>query len=261
MHLKRLSLAILAVCVTGIFSCTKEKTSAPEPTTAFQSEVAMKDYLIHEIGFLPETIEERKDGFVVEGDVYFAKSDFWERYELPVPGAAQKHYRSKYISSVTSVPVNFSHASIPEGWKTAFRSAISKWNGLKRGIKFTEVKGNYCPANGITVQYSSLGNKDKNVFARAGFPSSSGIPYHTVIVNSTCTVSLNAAQRLKTAVHELGHCVGIMHTDVSSGYSKITTATHSCNTGTDVNSVFRQGKMSFTDFSACDKAAIKKLFP
>lgn len=247
----------LLLLTIGLFSCKKENNVVQELDT-FTPDNEIRNFLIESYEFLPSSITESKTGFIVEGDVYFAKKDFWERYGPP-KNTSLRHYKSQYKVTLTTVYVDVS--TLPTAWKTAFRSAITQWNGLKLRVKFSEVSG-YCPANGITVQYASLGSNTSNVFAQAGgFPTSTGNPASLITVNSSCTVSMSSSQKLKTAVHELGHAIGFMHTDKASGYTRIIMSLTSCNTGIDPSSIMNQGLMSFTDFSACDKSAFKTIYP
>ena len=118
--------------------------------------------------------------------------------------------------------------------------------------------------NVSVIGAGTMGNGIAHVFAQSGFPTSAGKPYSAVTVNSACTVSMTAAQKLKTAIHELGHCVGFMHTDDASGSLGIVATTANgtnCHLMCDPYSVMNQGLMSFSSFTDCDKAAFAKLYP
>lgn len=216
-----------------------------------------KNYLISEYGFNEKSIQETENSFIVEGDVVFPKKEFWKNY-LHDSTSLYKQYRSpNTVKALKIIEVNIS-SSVPSAWNSAFQTALSKWNGLNGKIKFKLVTG-YCPAYGVTILYSKSGAS--NVFANADFPTSGGYPGARITVNSACTISTNTAQKLYTAVHELGHSIGFMHTDDASGYSQIISAISGCNTGTDPNSIMKQGNINFSDFSTCDKVAFKKLYP
>lgn len=257
--MKKLILCLTTIGIILLAACSKDEQEISLQDNSFETDLEIKNYLIDHFQFLEQTIEETNEGFLVEGDVFFPKKDFWEKYKQPSNTSA-KHYKSKYKVSLETVDIIFD-GSVPRRWRTAFRSAIAEWNNLNGGIKFHLITGTYCPANGITVDFASLGSSNNDVFARGGFPTSNGNPGSLITVNSTCTVSQNAAQRLKTAVHELGHTIGFMHTDISSGYAQITWSNTDCSTEPDPASIMRQGLISFVDFSTCDKQAFKKLYP
>lgn len=251
-----------AICILfgAIFSCEKTKSMIDADAITMEDALAMRNYLL-KYGFPEESIRETLTAFIVEDDIIFPKKDFWKNYKQTASSNDKKHYRyQNKVTAVTTVNVGVDNA-VPVAWRTAIESAVNSWNALNGKIKFKYLGViNYCPANGITVSYLSL--SDNNTFARGSFPTASGSPGFTLTINSTCTVTLTSAQKLKTAIHELGHNIGFMHTDVNpTDGSLITTATKSCNTGTDNASVMKQGQVAFTDFSACDKVAFKALYP
>lgn len=59
-----------------------------------------------------------------------------------------------------------------------------------------------------------------------------------------------------TMIHELGHAIGLMHTEDAANNSNIFNSAVTCNESNNVNS-FMYGSGSstqlFTDFSTCDK--------
>ena len=248
---------IIIVNIAIFFGCHKEKGIAPDVSNT--DIPAMRSYLVTVYGFSDKKIIETKTSFIVEGDIVFPKKDFWENYKHDSSGKNERHYQSlNLVTAVTIIDVNIDVA-VPTAWATAYLSAMSKWNALNGRIQFNNFIGS-CPAYGISVVYVSLGSDSYDIFAESSFPGTGGYPGPISQINSACTVSMSASQMLKTAVHELGHTIGFMHTDVLSDY-QIYIGIPSCDTTTDPSSIMRQGLMDFYDFSACDKAAFAYLYP
>ncbi|MFA0962947.1 M57 family metalloprotease [Roseivirga sp. BDSF3-8] len=89
---------------------------------------------------------------------------------------------------------------------TGLQNAVANYNALGLGITFTLSFGNSTTGKDIVVcrQVGAGGGS-------AGFPTS-GNPYHTVLINSgTTAYGLKVLEHVTT--HEIGHCVGLRHTD------------------------------------------------
>jgi hypothetical protein len=255
------NLLLMTLLLTS--SCKKENTfPVAEESMADTSFVAIKNYLIYTYGFEEKSIQETKDGFIVEGDIFFPKLDFWKNYTLTSAGQANgRHYRtSSLVTRVTTIKVCF-NANVPSSWKTAYRNAFTQWNSLNGKLKFVETTTQW-PMYGIQIQYAYLGWS--NPYATTYYPVA-GAPGSSSIINSSIAILTNSNQKLYTAIHELGHAIGFAHTDVSSGATLISTANVGCNTYSDLYSVMKptipSGSSPWSSFSTCDKAAYKKLYP
>ncbi len=196
------SLVTLSVilCVTLFFACNKErKENIAFPSESYADAPAMRSYLVSSYGLQDINIAENDTSFIIEGDVVFLKRNFWTNYAKPANNSAAKNYRSlNLVTAITSIQVSLDPA-LPTAWKTAFRTALTKWNALNGKLVFSEVTG-YCPAYGITILWRSLGSSTGNVIAQAiGFPSG-GYPGNSITVNWSCTTisSMSDAKRLHT---------------------------------------------------------------
>lgn len=257
---KILGMLILAILIVSCATESAELINEVDTSAKDQESIEMKKYLKMGYGFSESNILETADAFIVEGDVCFSKENFWENYLQKTDSVEhlKKHYRnSNLVTKITTIEVSV-YPEVPSAWNKAFVSAVSKWNGLNGKIKFKIVSG-YCPAYGINVSYKALGKN--NTIARSSFPTTKGYPGLTIDINSQCKSSLNTSQKLFTAIHEMGHSIGFMHTDISSGYSQIITKLTSCDKNTDGSSVMNSYADSFSDFSSCDKEAFRKLYP
>lgn len=261
MKIGKFVLSIIAfIAIIGIVfvSCQKEgaienKDGSPMEVTPVGDQAKI-DYLAKELGFDPKTIEVQDSFLVVEGDMLFNKADFWKLYQLPKDTSRLKtHYRYKYLVTVTSTIRIKINSDVPSTWKTAIRSAISKWNGLGR-LSFVEVTSN--PHITVTYQCGFSSNK---MLAAGAPPSSNGSPGSTIAINKCYNgASISSSQRLRAMVHEMGHTIGFTHTD---GYSGVKVYTYtSCDNMVDVASVMVSEALNWTDFTYCDKKAYYALY-
>jgi hypothetical protein len=254
--------ALSSIILLNSIGCTKvENRHQTEVSASKPEDQKIFNYLVAEYKFNSKSIEETPDDFIVEGDMVFAKKDFWKNYKLPETSSNSKHYRSYYKVSPYPRVIDVSiDPGLPAVWRTAYANAITKWNSVGGKITF---KNCLCSApDAIRVTYAYYQPTDKAAYTRV--PTADGNPGNESKVNLQYQNlgSLTANQKLALAVHELGHAIGLMHTDnAASGYL-ITTGTSSCNTNTNSSSIMREVfSGSWTNFSTCDKAAFKALYP
>jgi Dual-action HEIGH metallo-peptidase len=141
------------------------------------------------------------------------------------------------------------------------RNAIARYNNLGLGIRFSLSFGGARDNNEIVVQND---NSRPSNTAQSGFPSS-GRAFHTCwIGNSFKGGNINTATTIIT--HEIGHCIGLRHTDWfdrsscgQTGESQGSEgAVHIPNTTTwrDPNSTMNACVGSQTGFSNWDREAL-----
>ncbi|WP_221391553.1 M57 family metalloprotease [Dyadobacter sp. NIV53] len=251
------SIAMVA-CTYFVSSCG----STSEVTPGDQVEVTpvdvvdysiMKSYLIRYYGF--KDLVETDESFVAEGDIVFDKKDYKLYGKLPA-NARHYQYSGGIITKVKVVNVRFA-SSVSSEWGTAVKAAIVQWNSLDGEIEFKY--STTAQANEILVSSKSLGRS--SVIAQAYFPWN-GLPAPQGIqINSDFIYRNNfpAAMKVETMVHEMGHILGIGHTDVSSSYMSYISLT-GCS-GKDPESVMQPVlTQGWNGFSSCDKKAFAKLY-
>ncbi len=240
-------------------SCTDESKENFEP--ADQNEL-QAEYLsiIRQLGFDEATAVDMGDYFIVEGDIILGKEDL-SSY-TPV---TTRQARSEYIVGIPDrydIKVKI-ETDVPIAWRTAFEDAVNEWNTFN-GLKMTVASASESSPD-ITVYMSSLGS---SVVAQASWPTAAGKPGPTIQVSTYFQNSFNAGEKKIIAVHELGHCLGLRHTNwsannESAGIGIIGTP----NTGNnpDPNSIMNYdiiiNNRSWTEFSDYDKIAIETLYP
>ncbi len=261
---------LLSALVT---SCKKEE--APPVAPAAQGEEVdaeeLRKFLSQSWGAKLEDIVLQKndkvyndDVFIVEGDIVFTRQDITARYkkaqDQSAAGGRVQQRRFNYLVSASNVEISVSiDANMNMAWQTAVRDAMREWNSLRVthgfSIHFSEVspsEGRVTPdiiVNGTTFA-------DPIIIAEGSAPTSNGQPGSRIQFDENPpNPNMTPAQRLYTATHELGHCIGFAHTDPIGGiYIQGTPVT-------DPASIMNQGDINWAGFSSGDLQAAQLLYP
>lgn len=250
-------------------ACQKENPANPNSTHETQQ---MKHYLAETYGFKPEDIAEEHDHFVVEGDQCFAKENFWENYGMSLEnefmvepsleaGAAsdRKHYRYTYLVTKTKTIKIRILTGVPANWQSAILKAVQDWNAMGGGLTFMIQYANNPGSGVVNVSMKTLASDE---YAKAYYPTSSGYPGSDLFINPAYNSegALNQNGKVGVIAHEIGHTIGIRHTDSGQG-SLITNVSTSCKNNPDPNSVMSAEGDFYYGFTTCDKQAYKALYP
>ena len=205
MHMRKLikitGLPVL-VCFV-LLSCKKtSKETVVEPVS---QDVLSK---IAELGFSNKNVQPHSEGYLVEGDIVITKEHLNSKSEnLLMRIADEEQYRTYNL--VTGLPRNITirvNSSLPSRYVTAVNSAISRYNALGLRITFSRVTS----GGNIVINPAPSGS---GYLASAGFPTSSGNPYSSVLVNRSYLDTWNINTVISIIAHEVGHCIGFRHTD------------------------------------------------
>lgn len=209
------------VCSQVIVGCSQDEYYNESYENLEKSEIGeMISYLAKNYGFSVNDINVEDSTLIAEKDIVFDINDFWNKYSVTSTRAhyartsyVQPAYRNIYISIFQTAPFQ-----VPIEWQIAILRAIDAWNSLGGGIHFTiNPSTNYGAT--ISIGYGS-GNLDSSVAAKASFPSS-GRPGSTIVINANFSDLNNLSEYNRTwiMIHEIGHAIGLCHSDQISSSS------------------------------------------
>jgi hypothetical protein len=260
---KHFIVCILLVLTIFQYSCKKdleEEQGMPDaqPTTGYQ--VLQK---IKSLGFADSSIVDMGNYYLVEGDITFSKDAHTHQHR---PGGRIDQASTNSLISFSEQP-NITvgiDASMPtsgtDNWRNEIATAINDWNNITDcRIRFTLTTA----ANPDIRILSDGGSLSNNTIAEAEFPSGGNAGFRIrVNLDFSNNANVGAAQKRYNMVHELGHCIGLRHTNWAvRGES---TANQIPNTpATDGNSVMNGGtaNLSWNGFSPFDITAVRVLYP
>jgi hypothetical protein len=151
--------------------------------------------------------------FLLENDIIITPQNLEAMLasQIKHTGAVGEQYRTtNLVSSPRTISVIGYTANNSNGldntMQTALQWAVNNYNALNTGLTFTLTYGSNWPAYDIVVYRVSGGGGGS-----AGFPEN-GDPYQFVQIQSgTSNYGTNTTEHVIT--HEIGHAVGLRHTD------------------------------------------------
>jgi hypothetical protein len=221
MHqIKKLTIAVSIVAMFIIAPSCSEQELQPEQTNEISDAVKAQ---FTELGFdisdirmvsndNPFSASFGSKHYVLEGDIVITPENLSAMIGSDVHhrGPVGEQYRTtNLVSNNRTIKVlGYTGGSnaLDTKMRSALQQAVDNYNALNMGLSFTLAFGTNTGAYDITV-YRVSGSAGGS----AGFPSG-GKPYNFVqIYSGTSTYSTDVVEHVMT--HEIGHCLGLRHTD------------------------------------------------
>ena len=151
--------------------------------------------------------------YLIEDDIALTKEEFKALKSMDAEMMKQyrtwnlvNNYQTIYVMGWTG-----SGYALTPKMRTALQWAINNYNALPIGLNFSLSFGTYSSNKDIVVYKTTNGQAG----GIAGFPTSSGNPHKWVqIYDGTDSYSYNVVEHVMT--HEIGHCLGLRHTDYAT---------------------------------------------
>lgn len=245
-----------SACVDGPDTPDVANVCAPVPKDAADRDLL---HAIDAMGLCGSSAVDVGDGYVVEGDIYVARATLTDK---------QSRTNGSLVTTanIRTVKVRVAE-SIPEGdpvddWRAAVQSAVGVWNA----VPFSMVHMEYTTDLDADIVFVSDNNAldDYRELGLGTFPSG-GETGSLVQINLDFNFDeqLSEAQKLRTAVHELGHNIGLGHTNWQSLNEGSLVSQISGTPYTDAASVMNGGEAGevFGGLSSNDTLALQTIYP
>lgn len=260
-------------------ACKRNDSRETEPSSNNPEVLLSK---LKEYGFTEKDILDQGEYFLVEGDLLFHKEKtdipYLDRYfsrkkskerdlknfdlfgrKFSIHDQAHSQYLVS-ASNVEAININVETSGLAADWSTAIHEALGHWANLS-GVKINFYYKNFgqVPADVDISFRQDFGALPSNVIAAAEFPTSAGDAGFQVRINPDFLgmSSVPYSTKVYNMVHEIGHCIGLWHTNQSGGNQIPGTP------ASDPNSVMNGGTALYTwaGFSSYDIIAAQYLYP
>jgi hypothetical protein len=197
-------------------------------------------------GFNVNEMEINGNEIIYENDIILNRD-----FILSQIGDRKKQRRTGFVSlnNVSNISIKVD-TDVPPDWKTALESAVIAWNAIPSTRVHMYIIHSGSPD--ITVKYQHIGSGD--VLAHAYSPVANKVGSQLRINSSGFWVDSN--KKKNAMAHELGHTIGLGHTDW------LTIGTHIVGTWvSDPLSVMNSANGTWRGFSYNDMRAVQILYP
>ncbi len=206
------AMALLAMCGMVFFACSTQdevNPNQPEPD-AVPADVIDK---LNSLGFntVDMPVIGVDNGYIVERDIFIGFDDLNNIGQGK--GITEEHYSTTNL--VTGLPrtINvFVSGSFQSQYFTATDNAIARYNAESLQLTFARVTS--ASAADISIVPSPWWYRFFGILGSAGFPTAGGDPFNQIQLTTAFYNNVTDLGALTTTIaHEMGHCIGMRHTD------------------------------------------------
>ncbi len=218
--MKKIKLLSLLVVLSIITSCQKDEVAESTPITKETADFDVSKEVIDkvtELHFNSKIVEKNEmllpdgsyiDNYLIEDDIVMSEEQLFSMSSASITN--KQYHTYNLVSSPRTINVigyTGGSQALTSKQRTALQYALGNYNALNNGISFTLTFGtNYGPYDIVVYQ-----NPNGEAGGVAGFPSG-GNPYKYVqIFSGMENYSTNTNEHVIT--HEIGHAIGLRHTD------------------------------------------------
>ena len=202
---KLLPLFALLGGALSLSSCSKKEEVAAAPT-AISADVTAQ---IKAMGFGTSDVRKTDEGYIVEGDMLLTPEMLGASavQQLLRVGQDEQYRTTNLVGSLPrTLTVSISN-SFPAAYKSAIDEAIRRYNAAGLQLTFRRVTS----GAQLPVKFSS--NLGTGVLGQSGGFPSGGNPAPGFTLVPSVINSTNVNYIATIMAHEMGHCIGMRHTD------------------------------------------------
>lgn len=212
--MKKQILAVITCLAAGVMisSCNKNNTQQESQPNPVSDQVLAQ---IKANGFSTDNVRKTEDGYLVEGDILLTAEQLNEKVSTPTLRIANsEQYRTNQL--VTALPrvITVKVTKLGTAFIAGADTAIARYNRLGLRMTFQRITSGTAD---ITIQGFNQGPSGGYItLGSSGFPTSTGSPYGTVKMNTNAAAygsNPNVLYVGSVIQHEIGHCIGMRHTD------------------------------------------------